>query len=137
MFSKNSLTQISGFDNPIISSELVYQQQTYWNLTITNSDDVPVDITGATISAQIVRRQLSNVVDTRYGLSFDIADYTPAPSPITLTISNRIDAEGKFTVVINDSTWATLSSDDQFAINSSTGAAVSYTHLTLPTILLV
>jgi len=32
VFNKSSLTQVSGFDNPIIAGELVYQQQTFWNL---------------------------------------------------------------------------------------------------------
>ena len=125
MFSKNSLTQVSGFDNPIISGELVYQQKTYWNLTIKTAAGVAVDLTGATINAQIVRRVLSNVQDTRYGLSFDIGDYTPTPSAITLTISNRVDASGKFTLVIDDSAWSLVSSDDALAINSTNGAGFS------------
>ena len=125
MFSKNSLTQVSGFDNPIISGELVYQQKTYWNLTIKTAAGVAVDLTGATINAQIVRRVLSNVQDTRYGLSFDIGDYTPTPTPITLTISNRVDASGKFTLVIDDSAWSLVSSDDALAINSANGAGYS------------
>lgn len=44
-FSKNTLTQISGFDNPIIAGELVYAQKTVWNLTF-SADGVPVDLTG-------------------------------------------------------------------------------------------
>ena len=82
VFNKNSLYQVSGFDNPIITGELVYQQRTFWNLSITNTDGDPVDLTGATIDAQIIRRVLSNVKDSRYGLTFDIADFNPPPSPI-------------------------------------------------------
>ncbi len=37
VFNKNSLYQISGFNNPIIAGELVWEQQTYWNLVFTNS----------------------------------------------------------------------------------------------------
>lgn len=125
VFSKNSLTQVSGFDNPIIAGELVYNQQTYWNLTITDSVGDPVNLTGATINAQIVRRQLSNVKDTRYGLSFDISNYTPTPSAIPLTITNRDDALGKFTLVINDASWGLVDSDAQMAINSVDGAGFS------------
>jgi hypothetical protein len=125
MFSKNSLTQVSGFDNPIISGELVYQQKTYWNLTLNSSGGTPVSLVGATINAQIVRRNLTNVQDTRYGLTFDISDYTPAPTAISLTITNRDDANGKFTLVIDDSTWSLVSTDDQMAINSTNGAGFS------------
>lgn len=125
VFNKNTLTQVSGFDNPIIAGELVYQQSTYWNLTITNEIGDPVDLTGATIDAQIIRRTLSNVQDTRYGLTFDIGNYTPTPSPISLTIANRVDALGQFTLVINDSAWGLLTTDDQLAINSQNGAGFS------------
>jgi hypothetical protein len=126
MFSKNSLTQVSGFDNPIISGELVYQQKTYWNLTMQSDDGTPIDLTGATISAQVIRRELSNVQDTRYGLSFDIAPYTTStPSAITMTVTNRSDAAGRFTLVIDDTSWIALSTDDQMAINSANGAGFS------------
>lgn len=116
---------MSGFDNPIIAGELVYEQQTFWNLSLTNEGGTAVDLTGATIDAQIVRRQLSNVQDTRYGLSFDIANFTPTPTPITLTISNRDDTDGEFTLVIDDTSWALVDSDTEMAINSTNGAGFS------------
>jgi hypothetical protein len=126
VFAKNTLTQVSGFDNPIIAGELVYNQQTYWNLQLTGEDNITaVDLTGATINAQIIRRQLSNVQDTRYGLSFDIANYTPTPAAIPLTITNRVDANGEFTLVIDSDSWGLLTSDDQMAINSQSGAGFS------------
>lgn len=126
VFNKNSLTQVSGFDNPIIAGELVYQQKTFWNLALTSEDGTtPVDLTGATINAQIVRRQLSNVQDSRYGLTFDIANYTPTPDPITLTITNRVDADGEFTLVIDDDSWDLVDTDTEMAINSVNGAGFS------------
>lgn len=125
VFNKNSLTQVSGFDNPIISGELVFEQQTFWNLTITDEGGNPVDLTGATIDAQIVRRTLTNVQDTRYGLSFDIGNYTPTPTPITLTITNRVNADGEFTLVIDDNSWSLVDTDTEMAINSVNGAGFS------------
>ena len=117
IFNKNTLAQVSGFSNEIIAGELVYNQQTFWNLDL-NTDGVPVDLTGATINAQIIRRQLSNIHDSRYGLTFDIADYTPPPSPVSLTITNRDDALGKFTLVIDESAWGVISTDPQLDINA-------------------
>lgn len=126
VFNKNSLTQVSGFDNPIIAGELVYNQKTFWNLTMQTSDSTPIDLTGATIDASIIRRQLSNLQDTRYGLTFDIADYTlSTPTAITLTISNRIDATGKFTLTIDDSSWSLITSDAQLDINATAPAGFS------------
>ena len=117
LFSQNTITQVSGFDNPLITGELVYNQATYWNLAFT-SNSAPVNLTGATIDAQIVRRTVSNLQDTRSGLSFTIGNYTPTPTPVNLTITNRVDANGTFTLVINDSAWSIISSDPELNINA-------------------
>lgn len=118
VFNKNTLSQVSGFDNQIISGELVYNQKTYWNLVFTGSDTLPVNLTGATIDASIVRRAISNVQDTRNGLTFDIADYTPTPTPVALTIANRDDAAGSFTLVINQASWDVIANDPELNINA-------------------
>lgn len=124
LFSKNTLTQVSGFDNPIISGELVYDQQTFWNLAMANSG-IPVDLAGSTINAQIIRRQVSNLTDTRYGLSFDIADYVPEPSPVTLSIVNRDDMAGTFTLVIDESAWSIMADDPELNIAANDPVAFS------------
>lgn len=126
VFNKNSLYQISGFDNPIIAGELVYNQKTFWNLTMQASDGTPINLTGATIDASIIRRQLSNIQDTRYGLTFDIADYTVStPSAIALNVSNRVDATGKFTLTIDDSAWSLIATDTQLDISALNPAGFS------------
>jgi hypothetical protein len=119
VFNQNTLTQVSGFDNPIIAGELVWEQQTYWNLRITASDGVtPIDLSGATIDAQIIRRSVTNIQDTRNGLSFDIANYTPTPLPIPLTITNIDNATGFFTLVIDDYSWGLMDDDPELDINA-------------------
>jgi hypothetical protein len=117
IFNKNTLQQVSGFDNEIIAGELVYNQKTFWNLAF-NSDGAPVNLTDATIDATIIRRQLSNIHDSRYGLTFDIADYTPPPDPVALSIENVDGAAGTFTLVIDESTWDVIDSDPQLDINA-------------------
>jgi len=117
IFNKNTLRQVSGFDNQIIAGELVYNQSTYWNLTL-ESEGLPIDLTDATIDASIIRRQLSNIHDSRYGLTFDIADYTPTPTPVNLTITNVNESTGQFTLVIDESAWGVISTDPQLDINA-------------------
>jgi hypothetical protein len=118
IFNKNTLAQVSGFDNPILAGELVWDQQTYWNLTFTSTSG-PVNLTGATIDAQIVRRQVTNIIDTRNGLTFDIADYTPTPAAIPLTITNINAAAGTCTLVIDAGAWSLMSTDPQLEINAT------------------
>lgn len=117
IFNKNTLAQVSGFDNPILAGELVWDQQTYWNLTFTSASG-PVDLTGATIDAQIVRRQVSNIIDTRNGLTFDIADYTPTPPAIPLTVTNINAGAGACTLVIDAGAWSLMATDPQLEINA-------------------
>jgi len=117
LFSQNTLTQVSGFDNPIIAGELVWEQKTYWNLAL-KAASVPVDLTGVDIDAQIVRRTVSNLTDTRNGLTFDVGNYAPTPTPVTLSIANRNDAAGSFTLLIDDSSWDLISSDPELDINA-------------------
>lgn len=124
VFNKNTLTQVSGFDNQIIAGELVYNQKTFWNLSLTNNG-TPLDLTGTTIDAQIIRRKLSNVKDTRYGLSFDISDYTPTPTPVTLSIVNLNEANGFFTLVIDETAWDLVANDPDLDIAYINGAGYS------------
>lgn len=97
----------------------MWEQSTYWNLSITANDNVtPIDLTGATIDAHIIRRAMSNINDTRNGLTFDIANYVPTPTPISLSIVNRNDATGFFTLVIDDSVWDLMNDDPELDINA-------------------
>jgi hypothetical protein len=86
---------------------------------------IPVDLTDATIDAQIIRREVSNLNDTRYGLSFDIADYVSEPSPVTLSIVNRSDAAGTFTLVIDESAWDIMADDPELNIAANNPVAFS------------
>ena len=120
IFNKNTLTQVSGFNNQIFAGELVWNQATFWNVSFTNqTTQEPIDLTGATIDAQIIRRALSNVRDSRYGLTFDIADITPAPDPIPLTVSNINAGQGFFTLVIDSAAWDLINSDPELKINAT------------------
>lgn len=119
IFNKNTLQQVAGFDNEILAEELVWNQAGYWNMVLRNQETgLPINLTGATINAQIIRRQLSNVRDSRYGLTFDIADYSPTPSSIPLTITNRDDANGIFTLVFDSNAWGLAANDPQLDINA-------------------
>lgn len=119
-FSKNVLTAIAGFDGQILAQELVYAQKDFWNLAWTTTllgVVTPVDLTGCTVDAQIVRRTITNLEDTRTGLSFDIADYSdPQPTAVDLTITNLDEEAGTFTMILDDDTWGVIGTDPELNI---------------------
>ena len=208
-FANNTLTQVAGFDGQILAQELVYDQKDFWNMTWSTrigTTVTPVDLTGVTVDAQIIRRTITNLTDGRYGLEFEIYDYSgqtwetngsdvistvsasqiinvsyaeklpvgtaiqfteaigttilqdttyyvvytdnvseiqisktlggpvmyitdvgassssilvltsSVPTPVNLTITNRIDAEGKFTLEFDDDTWDVLAEDPELNI---------------------
>lgn len=120
-FANDTLTQVAGFDGQILAQELVYNQKDFWNLSwssTVNNVTTPIDLTGVTLDAQIVRRLITNLEDGRYGLTFDIYDYPsdPLPTPVNLTITNVNASQGSFTLVIDDDTWDVLSSDPELNI---------------------
>lgn len=95
-FSQNTLNQVAGFDGQVIAQELVYDQKDFWNfawssdLTYTGgwvTGSTPLDLTGATINATIIRRAITNFRDSRTGLDFQINDYPLVPPVAVVTAS--------------------------------------------------
>ena len=99
-FSNNVLTAVAGFDGQILAQELVYNQKDFWNFAwnaVTNAGTwnettTPIDLTGATIDAQIIRRQIVGLTDTRTGLDFTIMNY-PYPAPITNVTATELSTD--------------------------------------------
>ena len=100
-FSQNTLNQVAGFDGQIIAQELVYEQKDFWNfswasdLTYTGgwvTGSTPVNLTGATIDAQIIRRAITNFTDSRTGYDFEIRDFASSNSEVSQawTVSDSV-----------------------------------------------
>lgn len=99
-FSQNTLNQVAGFDGQVIAQELVYDQKDFWNfswasdLTYTSgwtTGSTPLNLTGATIDATIIRRAITNFRDSRTGLDFQINDYPLVPQVAIVTASEATD----------------------------------------------
>jgi hypothetical protein len=97
-FSQNTLNQVGGFDGQVLAQELVYNQKAFWNLnwaTITQyisgwqTGTTPINLTGATISAEIIRRAITGFRNSRTGYDFIIKDY-PLVSKITTVTGTEI-----------------------------------------------
>jgi hypothetical protein len=95
-FTQATLNQVAGFDAQVLAQNLIYDQKDFWNFewsTITSytsgwqTGTTPVDLTGATINAQIVRRAIVDYQDSRTGLDFKIYDYPLVPLITTITLT--------------------------------------------------
>ena len=103
-FSQNTLNQVAGFDGQIIAQKLVFNQKDFWNFSWSSdiqttggfvTGTTPLDLTNATLSAQIVRRSITNFCDSRTGLDFTINDYPLVKTAATITESS--DQTNEFT----------------------------------------
>lgn len=98
-FSQNTLNQVAGFDGQILAQELIYDQKDFWNFAWGNIISTsgwqtglnPVDLTGATISAQIIRRAITDFHDSRTGLDFQIRNFPLVPLVATITATEATD----------------------------------------------
>jgi len=156
-FSQMVLNQIGGFEGQVLAQELVYDQKAFWNLSWANiisypsgwvTNTTPTVLTGATITAEIIRRSITNFRDSRTGLDFIISDY-PLVSKIT-TITNTTTGTDILTcestaelfvgmpiqfrgtvfggVVINTTYYVKdIITDTTFTISATRGAAPNYT----------
>jgi hypothetical protein len=93
-FTQATLNQVAGFDAQVLAQNLIYNQKDFWNFewsTVTSytsgwqTGTTPVDLTGATINATIVRRAIVDFQDSRTGIDFKIYDYPLVPLITTIT----------------------------------------------------
>jgi hypothetical protein len=156
-FAQNTLNQVAGFDAQILAQNLIYNQKDFWNFnwsTITSytsgwtTGTTPVDLTGASIDAQIIRREITDFHDSRTGLDFQIHDYPIVPliTAVTSTATSTnvltctttddmfVGMPVRFTgvvfgnVVINTTYYVKeIITSTTFTISDTRGAAPTYT----------
>jgi hypothetical protein len=99
-FSQATLNQVAGFDAQVLAQNLIYNQKDFWNFnwsTITSyaggwtANTTPINLTGVTIDAQIVRRAITNFSDSRTGYDFTISDYPLIPQVCQVTATSSSD----------------------------------------------
>jgi hypothetical protein len=101
-FTQATLSQVAGFDAQVLAQNLIYDQKDFWNFawsTVTSytsgwqTGTTPVDLTGATINAQIIRRAITNFSDSRTGYDFTINDYPLVPLITTISATDATTDE--------------------------------------------
>ena len=126
-FDQNSLDVAFGIDTPTLVDEVIYTQRIFYNMQMTDNTSAqnPIDLTGATISAALIRRNLQSLNDSRNGFSFTIAPITPTATAFDLTIDARQDSFGRFRLNLDDSMWSIVATDPLLAINADLPPAFS------------
>ena len=95
-FTQATLNQVAGFDAQVLAQNLIYNQKDFWNFAWSSGNSIngwqtsttPVNLTGATINAQIIRRAITNFNDSRTGYDFQINDYPLIPLIANITSSD-------------------------------------------------
>lgn len=156
-FSQNTLNQVGGFNGQVLAQELVYNQKAFWNLSWANitqytsgwqTGTTPINLTGATITAEIIRRSITNFRDSRTGLDFVIRDYPLVSNITTITTTTTgtdvltcVDTSELFIgmpvqfkgsvfggVAINTTYYVKeVITDTTFTISATRGSAPNYT----------
>jgi hypothetical protein len=119
-FSKNTILQLGGFDSDVIAEELLYGQDTYWNVTVTDgtTDNLPLDLTGWSFEFRLIRRQITSIEDTRHGL--ELVDLRPVNGAAVINLDTSVKCydptNGQVRLIIDDSAFSQFSP----AINTNT-----------------
>ena len=100
-FTQATLNQVAGFDAQVLAQNLIYNQKDFWNFAWSSGNSIngwqtsttPVDLTGATINAQIIRRAITNFSDSRTGYDFTIHDYPLVPLITTISAADTTTDE--------------------------------------------
>ena len=126
-FDKNSLDIAFGIDTPTLVDEVIYTQRLFYNMQLTDATPAanPIDLTGALIVAQLIRRTLLTLDDSRNGFNFTLQPIAPVAAAFNLTIDARQDTLGRFRLNLDDSMWGIVAADPLLAINADLPPAFS------------
>jgi hypothetical protein len=111
-FSKNTLVQLAGFDADVIAEEILFGQDDYWNITVTDGtpDNLPQDLSNWTFQFRLIRRKVDDVIDTRNGL--ELVNLQPASGATVLVLDDNVKVfdpvNGKVRLLIDDQFFTSL-----------------------------
>jgi len=131
-FTQATLNQVAGFDAQVLAQNLIFNQKDFWNFAWSSGTSIngwqtsttPVDLTGATINAQIIRRAITNFSDSRTGYDFEIHDYPLVP--LITTISAADATSDQFTCLTTEDLF--VDQPVQFVGSVFGGVAINTTY---------
>jgi hypothetical protein len=132
-FTKNSIAQIGGFQDQVLAEELLYGQDTYWDITVSDDSGTPYNLTNWQTSARLIRRSVTGIEDTRQGL--DIQGLAVIPTETEIIMDSNVikynPTVGKIRFIIDDTFFSAATS----VVDSSTPPVYTgYIGLLLPAI---
>jgi hypothetical protein len=111
-FTKNTISKVGGFQDQVLAEELLYGQDTYWDITVTDDDGVAYDLTNWNTSARLIKRSVTAIEDTRYGL--DVQGMTTIPTESEISLDSNViiynPTSGKIRFIIDDVFFQTATS---------------------------
>lgn len=111
-FSKNTIVQLAGFDADVIAEEILFGQDDYWNITLTDGTtaNLPLDLSDWSFEFRLIRRKVDDILDTRNGL--ELVNLQPASGAAALNLDSNVrvydPVNGKVRLLIDDAFFAAL-----------------------------
>lgn len=119
-FSKNTLVKLGGFGNDVLCEELLYGQDSYWNLTLyQGTDETSVhDLTDWTFKFRLIRRSVTAITDGRNGIELEGLGAVAGAAEMDLDSNVKVydPTNGLVRILIDDTFFSAV----QPAIDSET-----------------
>ena len=116
-FSQDSIELLYGEGSVVLADDIPYLQKKFYTLTYTTPDGLtPIDLTGATLSAEIIRRKINITTETPTGFVFTIEQAIGTPTPVTLNPVIVSASQGVINLPCDNCEWNIPADDPELGI---------------------
>lgn len=116
-FSQDSIELLYGEGSVVLADDIPYLQKKFYTLTYTTPDGLtPIDLTGATLTSEIIRRKINISSESKTGLVFTIEQTTEPHVPVTLAPTIVSASQGVINLPCDNGSWDIPADDPELGI---------------------
>lgn len=117
-FSQDSIELLYGEGSVVLADDIPYLQKKFYTLTYTTPDGLtPIDLSGATLSAEIIRRKINITSESKTGLVFTIEQAVGTYQPVMLNPVMVNAPGGVINLPCDNSEWNISPDDPELGIS--------------------
>lgn len=115
-FDQNSIELLYGEGSIVLADDIPYLQKKFYTLAYTDPSGAPIDLSGATLTSQIIRREITITSETPAGIQFTIDQAKHVVTPVSLSPTFVSASQGIINLPCDNSLWAIDPEDPQLNI---------------------